>query len=341
MALKVLELFCGAGSFSVNLHSNKIKHEIVGFSDIRKTAIDLFCKIHNKSPEENLGDIKNVCAKNLDVDLIVYGSPCQSFTKEGNREGGERGKDTKSALMWETVRIVGECTPKYIVWENVPDAVNKLHINNFKDYIAVMDELNYNTYYEILNAHDLGSPQKRKRLFAVSIRKDIDNGEFKFDYIKKKPKKLTEYIEDECSNDFILEEVNQGKLILGKEGDEWKIKNGTKLGYLLAKEGDGIDFGFAGSKSRRGRVQPNACQTLLRGKGVGVIQNNIPRYLTPYEYWKLQEMPLELYHLVEDCDFKMKDQYDVVGGVINQLHLNVVFQNLRKAFNWELIDERD
>lgn len=332
--MKVLELFCGVGSFSISLDSLGIKHDIVGFSDIRETAIDLFCKIHNKDKSENLGDIKNVNAAELNVDLLVFGSPCQSFTRQGKMEGGTKGSDTKSALMWEAVRIMEECKPKWIIWENVPDAVNKLHIDNFKEYMVTLDELGYNTYYKVINAHEIGSPQKRKRLFAVSIRKDIDNGEFNLDYEVVKPRKMKDYLDVNVPSHFGVEEHVQEKLLLGEQGNQYIIKNGTKLGYLLADEGDAIDWTFPTSKTRRGRVQKEACQTLLRSKGVGVIQDGTPRYLTPHEFWKLQEMPLELYKFVEECDFKLKDQYDVVGGVINQLHLKVVLGNLAKAFNW-------
>lgn len=334
MLLNVLELFCGAGSFSVQLNTLKIKHDIVGFSDIRETAIKLFCKIHNKDVSENLGNIKNVSGVGMNVDLLVFGSPCQSFSRSGKGGGGKKGSDTKSSLMWEAVRIMEECKPKWIIWENVPDAINKKHMNNFKEYMSVLDELNYNTYYTLLNAHDLGSPQKRKRLFSVSIRKDIDNGSFKFEYDKISPKKLNEYLDNEYEEIFIVEDKVRESILLGENEDGYIIKNGTKLGYLIANEGDAIDLGFYNSKTRRGRVQKNACQTLLRSKSIGTIQNGELRYLTPFEYWKLQEMPIDLYKHVKECNFSLNEEYDVVGGVINQLHLKVVFSSLKKAFGW-------
>ena len=58
-----------------------IKHEIVGFSETRATAVELFSRLHNKKPEENLGDIHGVNAVGLDVDLVTFGSPCQSFSR--------------------------------------------------------------------------------------------------------------------------------------------------------------------------------------------------------------------------------------------------------------------
>lgn len=332
--LKVLELFCGAGSFSVQLNELGVEHEIVGFSDIRKNAIDLFCKIHGTNPEDNLGDVKLIDATNIDVDLLVFGSPCQSFSRTGKSEGGVKGSNTKSSLMWESVRIMTECNPKWIVWENVPDAISKKHKPNFEAYMEELDEMGYNTYYSVLMARDLGSAQKRKRLFAVSVRKDIDNGEMNFDYESATPRKLEEYLEDEIDERLIVEDKVKDVLLLDVQGNDFYIKNATKQGWLIANEGDAIDFSFPSSETRRGRVQKQACQTLLRSKSIGTIKNGTLVYLSPFEYWKLQEMPIELYDKVKECEFSLDEEFDVVGGVINQKHLEVVLGNMKKVFNW-------
>lgn len=332
--IKVLELFCGAGSFSVALKSLGIEHEIVGFSDTRESAIKLFSKLHNKDARDNLGDVKDVSAKGMEVDLLVFGSPCQSFTRAGNLEGASKGGKSRSSLMWESVRIMKECKPKWIVWENVPDAINSRHFENFQSYMDELDELNYNTYYSVLNAHDLGSAQKRKRLFAISIRKDIDNGNFDFVNLQKEPRKLKEYLDNVSDIEYLVDEVTLNKLIVHKENNTYRIRNGTKLGYLEAEEGDSIDTTYAISKTRRGRVQKEACHTLMRSRTIATLQNGEMRYLTPFEMWKLQEMPIDLYDKVEECNFTNSEAYDVIGGVINQLHLKTVFTSLKNSFNW-------
>lgn len=341
--LKVLELFAGAGSFSVALNTLGIKHEIVGFSEIRQNAIDLFCRIHNKKPEDNLGDVFTVDATNLEVDLITFGSPCQSFSRSGNRpdnhhkRGGKKGSGTKSSLMWEAVRIVGECKPKYLVWENVFDAINSKNFDNFQQYMDELSDLGYNTYYKILNAHELGSAQKRKRLFSISVRKDVDNGKFEFLDYTSPPKLLEEYLEpiDSPNIEFLPDSVIN-LLVVGKDEEGLRIKTGTKLGYLHGNNGDAVDTGYLTSKTRRGRVQKKACHTLMRSKTIATIQEDKLRYLTLLEYWRLQEMPEELFKHVLDCDLTENKAYDVVGGVINQLHLKTVFESMAQAYDWEL-----
>ena len=70
-----------------------------------------------------------------------------------------------------------------------------------------LDEAGYNTYYKILNAKDYGIPQNRERVFIISIRKDIDNGKFKFPDPKPLKIRLKDLLDDEdilfAQHDFI------------------------------------------------------------------------------------------------------------------------------------------
>lgn len=332
--LKVLELFSGIGSFSLALKTLGIKHEVVGYSDIRPTAVRLFSKLHDIPESDNLGDVRHIDSTNLDVDMITFGSPCQSFTRAGKLGGGSKGSNTASSLMWEAIRIMKETNPKWIIWENVPDAINKRHFENFEEYMDELDDMGYNTYYELLNANDLGSAQKRKRLFAISIRKDIDTGSFKINKIEKAAKPLSEYLEEYSDDMLEVSDHVKENLILGTENGGYRIKNSTKLGYLIANEGDAVDTTYVTSKTRRGRVQKESVQTIMRQSTIATFQNGKLRYLTPLEYWRLQELPEELYEKVLECNFSQSEVYDVIGGAINQLHLKTIFTSLNETFNW-------
>lgn len=332
--LKVLELFSGVGSFSLALKTLGIEHEVVGYSDIRPTAVKLFSKLHDIPESDNLGDVRHVDGTNLDADMITFGSPCQSFTRAGKLGGGSKGSNTASAIMWEAIRIMKETNPKWIIWENVPDAINKRHFSNFEEYMDELNDMGYNTYYELLNANDLGSAQKRKRLFAISIRKDIDTGSFKINKIEKAAKPLSDYLEKYSDDMLEVSDYIKENLILGTENGGHKIKNGTKLGYLIANEGDAVDVTYVTSKTRRGRVQKESVQTIMRQATIATFQNDKLRYLTPLEYWRLQELPEELYEKVLECNFSQSEAYDVIGGAINQLHLKTIFTSLSEEFKW-------
>ena len=154
--IKVLELFAGIGACSKALERLGIKHEIVDAVEIDKYAIASFNAIHGTNFEPQ--DITK-WDKDIQVDLIMHGSPCQDFSLAGKQAGGDEGSGTRSSLMYETIRIVEKLKPKYVIWENVKNVISKKHKHNFDNYINRMNELGYTSYYQVLNAKDYGIPQ--------------------------------------------------------------------------------------------------------------------------------------------------------------------------------------
>ena len=128
----------------------------------------------------------------------------------GLQAGGDKGTGTRSSLMWETVRIIENVKPKYVIWENVKNLLSKKHRHNFDSYIEVMDKLGYNSYYQVLNAKDYGIPQNRERVFTISIRKDIDTG-YIFPEKQELKLKLKDVLESEVDEKYYLSD----KLIAG------------------------------------------------------------------------------------------------------------------------------
>ena len=125
---------------------------------------------------------------------------------QGNKLGGDKDSGTRSSLMYETLRIVDKLKPKYVVWENVKNLLGKKHIHNFENYIREMSELGYNSYYKVLNSKDYGVPQSRDRVFTISIRKDIDKGNFKFPEKQELKTKLKDLLEDSVDEKYYLTE---------------------------------------------------------------------------------------------------------------------------------------
>lgn len=107
--------------------------------------------------------------KDIEVDLIMHGSPCQDFSLAGKQAGGDKDSGTRSSLMYETIRIVEKLKPKYVIWENVKNLLSKKHRHNFDAYLETMEQLGYKNYYQVLNAKDYGIPQNRERVFTISI----------------------------------------------------------------------------------------------------------------------------------------------------------------------------
>ena len=229
--LKVLELFGGIASFSKGLERAGIPYEIVDYVDFDKYATQAFNAIHGASYEPQ--DIRD-WDKEIEVDLICHGSPCQDFSAAGLQNGGDENTGTRSSLMWETVRIIKKLNPKYVAWENVKNLLSKKHKHNFDKYIETLDQLGYNSYYKVLNAKDFGIPQNRERVFTISIRKDIDQG---FDFPQGMPltKRLKDILEPEVDEKYYLSEDRLKKI---KIWDTRQRENGRGFRFETKTEND-------------------------------------------------------------------------------------------------------
>ena len=116
----------------------------------------------------NLGDItkvdwRNFAKRNGKPDLLVGGSPCQSFSIAGTRTG----LDGASGLMWEYVRAVRELRPRWILWENVQGALSSTHGEDFRCLLEALDGIGYGLAWRILDAQFFGVAQRRRRVFLV------------------------------------------------------------------------------------------------------------------------------------------------------------------------------
>ncbi|MCT6899865.1 MAG: DNA cytosine methyltransferase [Bifidobacterium sp.] len=139
--------------------------EPVAFSEIEPFPSAVLAARYPRVP--NLGDITKIDWSKHDdcrtANLLVGGSPCQSFSIAGARTG----LDGASGLMWEYVRAVRELRPHWIVWENVPGALSSSHGEDFGCLLKALDELGYGLAWRVLDAQYFGVAQRRRRLFVV------------------------------------------------------------------------------------------------------------------------------------------------------------------------------
>ena len=200
--IKILELFGGIGACSSALTRLGIEYEIVDYVEIDKYAVKSFNAIHNTNFEP-----QDICKwdKDIKVDLIMHGSPCQDFSLAGKQAGGDKDSGTRSSLMYETIRIVEKLKPKYVIWENVKNLLSKKHRHNFDAYLETMEQLGYKNYYQVLNAKDYGIPQNRERVFTVSI---LGDENYKFPKGKELEKLPIDLIEENADKKYDLTEKN-------------------------------------------------------------------------------------------------------------------------------------
>lgn len=178
----------------------------------------LACKLSH-----NLGDINKI--ENLQyADLWTCSFCCQDISVAGKMKGFSPDSGTRSSLLWENIRLLKRAKddgipPKYIMFENVKNLVSKKFMPDFNNLLDILNDLGYNSYWQVLNAKDCGIPQNRERVFVISIRKDIDNGTFTFPQPFDNGLRLKDMLEDNVDEKYYIENDNALKLIKSLDTD--------------------------------------------------------------------------------------------------------------------------
>lgn len=175
------------------------------------------------------------------VDLLMGGSPCQSFSAIGKQLGFQ---DTRGTLFYEFARLIKEISPKVFVYENVKGLRTHDKGKTFDTIIHVLkEEFDYDVTFHVFNATDFNIPQKRNRILIVGTKKKKC-----FDVAKIKTESLTrtmqQFLEDNCAfNNFLSD--GQGGLVIKQVPGEpspkailtpavtrYVLKSGTKTWYM-------------------------------------------------------------------------------------------------------------
>jgi DNA (cytosine-5)-methyltransferase 1 len=217
--------------------------KIVNYCEIDKAASRSYSMVHNIPESLNLGDITKV--KDIpEFDMLVGGSPCQSFSCSGKREGSmweckkcghkynpltvhysERDKcpecgsmditGTTSSLIIEYLRFIREGKPKIAVYENVKNLVSKEFNYTYELFKKELEEYGYNVYQEVLNSKYYGIPQNRERIILVIIRKDVDNKKFEFPEKNKDIPSLKSFLQEDVDEKYYFKQEKSDKLFDG------------------------------------------------------------------------------------------------------------------------------
>lgn len=184
---KVFTTFaCGGGS---TMGYKLAGYEVIGANDIDPKMMDIYIKNHNPrySFVESITTFKNrqdLPEELFDLDVLDGSPPCSSFSMAGNRDE-DWGKEKKfregqkeqvlDTLFFDFIDLAKRLQPKVVIAENVKG----LLIGEAKEYVNKIyrqfDEANYFLSHYLLNASEMGVPQRRERVFFIAIRKDIAN----------------------------------------------------------------------------------------------------------------------------------------------------------------------
>ena len=161
--MRYLSVCSGIEAASVAWHP--LGWEAVGFSEIETFPAAVLA--HHFPTVPNFGDLTRHAQWNLapgTVDLVVGGTPCQSFSVAGLRAGME---DPRGNLALTFLALVNRTRPRWVLWENVPGVLSSNGGRDFGAILGALGELGYGWAYRILDAQHFGVPQRRRRVFLV------------------------------------------------------------------------------------------------------------------------------------------------------------------------------
>ncbi len=168
--MKVISLFSGCGG--LDLGFEKAGFNIPVANEFDKTIWATF-KANHPATKLIEGDIRNIKEDDFpnDVDGIIGGPPCQSWSEAGSLRGID---DARGQLFYDYIRILKKVKPKFFLAENVSGMLANRHDTAVKNIIAMFENAGYDVSVTLVNAKDYGVAEERKRVFYIGFRKDLN-----------------------------------------------------------------------------------------------------------------------------------------------------------------------
>ena len=231
--IKTLSLFSGGGGLDIGFSDAGFK--IVECVEIEEKFAETLRK--NSATGKKLQNTKITCIdirsyepsfKN--IDFIIGGPPCQTFSAAGARAAGVTGlDDQRGTLFEEYVRLVKQLNPKGFLFENVYRIVGAQGGNPWKLIQKAFQDAGYKLHWRIIDAADYGVPQHRERLIIVGVK----DGEFLFPYPTHGP-------DSQDNRPY----YSAGKAVTGIDTSKCKIGINGRHGHLLDSIPTGLNYSF-------------------------------------------------------------------------------------------------
>ncbi len=184
--------------------------KIARYCEIDKYASRAYSAIHRVPETLNLGDVTTIDYSKLPhINVLAGGSPCQDFSVAGQGKGAiwtcldcgeeynpltvhyherkycphchsENIEKTRSSLLVHWLECLHHTMPSIAIYENVKNILCKNFRELFDMFVKEIEEYGYNVQFKVLNGKNYGIPQNRERVILIAVRKDLDNGKFKF-----------------------------------------------------------------------------------------------------------------------------------------------------------------
>lgn len=159
------------GSVCSGIEAASVAWEPLGFApawfaEIAKFPSKLLATRYPKVPNHGslVGLADRLTGSDRDIDLLVGGTPCQSYSVAGKREGRA---DPRGNLTWNFARLAEALRPRWVLWENVPGVLSSERGAAFGSLVGDLAQLGYGLAWRVLDAQFFGVAQRRERVFLV------------------------------------------------------------------------------------------------------------------------------------------------------------------------------
>jgi DNA (cytosine-5)-methyltransferase 1 len=309
--MKIASFFTGAGGLDLGFERAGFK--VIWANEFDKVIWETFEHNFPKSILDRRSILDIPSSEVPDVDGIIGGPPCQSWSEAGAGRGAE---DERGSVFFEYIKILKNKQPTFFLTENVSGMLHGKHNDSFNKILNKFSDAGYIVSYKLLNAKDYNVPQDRKRIIFVGYHKKKVGKEFEF---PKTSDPIT-------LKDAIFDLKNNAKPALEKNktnGDKLKISNheymtgGFSTMYMSrnrVRNWDEQSFTIQAG-GRHAPIHPQAPKMVLVGKDKRIFEQDkedLYRRLSVRECARIQTFP-------DDFIFKytnVSDGYKMIGNAV-------------------------
>ncbi|SDU56689.1 DNA cytosine methyltransferase [Desulfobacula phenolica] len=309
--IRVLSLFSGAGGIDIGFHDAGF--QIVECNEIEKNFAATL--LENSQANRLLSDSNIICLdiRKYDpepdnIDFIIGGPPCQTFSAAGARAAGVNGTDDERGnLFKEYVRILKKIKPRGFLFENVYRIVGAQGGKPWKEIRKAFQDVGYKLYWRVIDAADYGVPQFRERLIIVGLKE----GTYKFPFPTHGPDSTDQ-----------RGYYTAGKAVDGLASKISVFKLGGRHGHLLNDIPPGLNYSFYTEKL--GHPKPifgwrskfsDYLYKADHGTPVRTIKAQGGQYTGPF-HWENRPFTIEELKRLQT----FPDNYKIVGNRQNTIH---------------------
>lgn len=289
-----IDLFAGIGGFKMALSRNG--GSCLGFSEINKDAIKVYCENFKVSEDLNLGDITKI--KELPKhDMLTAGVPCQSWSIAGKKLGFD---DDRGQLWNDTIFLLQQSQPKAFIFENVKGLVDPRNRNALQYILDRIRQAGYYANYYVINSFDYGVPQNRVRIYIIGFKDKKYFDKFVLPAHVKEKVKLCDILGVNVNSILEFESIVQKDLfgnVLVTKGMSLSSTNGFNDYFLFNDLRNGSTTIHSWDIIETTERQKHICLLLLRNRRKS-------------EYGELDGNPLSLKHFQQLDSSVSKDDID-------------------------------